>query len=334
MKKILIIGHKFTKHFGLLDDLQSDDRAIIRYSILRPINNRVLKFLRRIHFSTKINRIINLPYKYLWYDFHDVPSLLSKIQCILVIDLALENRVTLDILKKCRNKMPKLIVSLFFLNALGSNGKHKRHLLIDTLEHANNFNFNEKYTFDIGDAKKYGMRYLGFNYYSKHNINNISNPQYDLYYIGTSTSDRNDLFYAIYYKLKSEECKLDFYIKPILAEEERVPGVQYIDNGRLLYNEVLEDLQNSKCILEILREKQTGPSLRYFEAVCYNKKLLTTNSEIVNFPYYDSRYMRYFSNPDDIDVEWLKDDSCSVDYHYKGEFSPVTLINQLMGVYE
>lgn len=330
MEKVLIIGHKFTHHFGLFDDLQSDGRAIVRYSRLRPINNKFLLILRRFHLNKKINRIIDLPYKYFWYDFHDVLSLVSRIRHIMVIDIAMKDPVTLDVINKCRSKKPKLEISLFYLNAIGSNEKNKRLIFIDTIDNINKFEFDVKYTFDIGDSKRYGMKYMGFNYYSKHSIKSINNPKYDLYYIGRSSLDRNDLFYAVYNKLMSEKCKLDFYIKPTIVEENRLTDINYIDNGTLQYDEILEELQNSKCILEILREKQVGPSLRYFEAVCYNKKLLTTNPEIVNFPYYDKRYMRYFSNPDDIDVEWLKDDTCIVDYHYKGDFSPVTLINQLV----
>ena len=170
---------------------------------------------------------------------------------------------------------------------------------------------------------------MGFNYYSKHSIKSIHNPQYDLYYIGRSTLDRNDLFTSIYNKLISENCNLDFFIKPRKEEEIRLPEVKYLKNGMRSYNDILEDLQNSKCILEIMRENQTGPSLRYFEAVCYNKKLLTTNPEIVNFPYYDNRFMKIFSNPEDIDIEWLKDTSCIVDYHYRGDFSPISLISQV-----
>ena len=92
------------------------------------------------------------------------------------------------------------------------------------------------------------------------------------------------------------------------------------------YEEVLGGVLRSKVILEILQEGQSGPSLRYYEAVCYNKKLLSNNPNIVHFPYYDSRYMRYFSSPEDIDIAWITED-CDVDYHYKGDFSPVNMLD-------
>ena len=82
---------------------------------------------------------------------------------------------------------------------------------------------------------------------------------------------------------------------------------------------------NSKCVLEFMQEGQNGATLRYFEAVCYNKKLLTDNPNITEFPYYDSRWMRVFKNVEDIDVNWLKEND-EVDYQYKGDFSPVELV--------
>ena len=330
MKKVLVIAHKHCQHYGLFDDLRTNVKAYLRFTVLRPINNKYLKLLRRIHLSKKIDTIIHLPYKYIWYNYHDVPSLTSELQHIVVIDLSLEDPLLIDVLKKCRRKDSQLRISLFFLNAIGSIGTEKRNDLKNAIENINKFRFDEIYTFDIGDAKKYGMKYLGFNYYSKHKIESISRPQYAIYYIGRSTLDRNDLFYKVYNKLLSEGCSFDFYLKPKKTEENRLTGINYIESRMRSYFNVLEDLQNSMCILEILRDKQCGPSLRYFEAVCYNKKLLTTNSEIVNFPYYDNRYMKVFTNADEIDIEWLKDDSSCVDYHYKGDFSPITLINQLL----
>ena len=256
-------------------------------------------------------------------------SLATEIQCVVVIDLALEDPILIDVLKKCRNKNPDMKISLYYLNAIGSDGTDSRGDLRKAIDNAQKFRFDDIYSFDIDDAKKFGMRYLGFNYYSKHSVKSNPNPQYDLYFVGRLTLDRKDLFYNVYNTLISNDCNFDFYIKQKNAEDARLTRVKYIESKVRSYHDILKDLQNSKCILEILREKQKGPSLRYFEAVCYNKKLLTTNSEIVNFPYYDERYMKFFSNPNEIDVEWLKDNSCIVDYHYKGDFSPITLIHQL-----
>ena len=73
--------------------------------------------------------------------------------------------------------------------------------------------------------------------------------------------------------------------------------------------------------LEILQEGQNQQSARYFEAVVYNKKLLTTNDRISALPFYNPDYMKVFHTSSDVDIDWLKARDM-VDYGYKGEFSP------------
>ncbi len=82
----------------------------------------------------------------------------------------------------------------------------------------------------------------------------------------------------------------------------------------------------SNCILEVLQDGQTGSTLRYLEAVCYNKKLLTTNPRIKNYPFYDERYMKVFSSESDIDYDWVKKRE-TINYGYKDEFSPKYFFN-------
>lgn len=67
------------------------------------------------------------------------------------------------------------------------------------------------------------------------------------------------------------------------------------------------------------------------EAVCYNKKLLTNNSQTTEYPYYNSEYMKCFKKVEDIDIEWLTDLK-PVNYNYKGDFSPIKLIDYLRSI--
>ena len=89
----------------------------------------------------------------------------------------------------------------------------------------------------------------------------------------------------------------------------------------LPYDENVEKANRSNCILEIVREGFVGFTYRYYEAVVYNKKLLTNNADIRRMKYYDARYMQYFERIEDIDWEWVKD-SADVNYHYQDDFSP------------
>ena len=95
------------------------------------------------------------------------------------------------------------------------------------------------------------------------------------------------------------------------------------------YQEVLEKISESNCILEILQEKQKTQSIRYFEAVAYNKKLLTNNPNIFSLPFYDKRYMRYFESIQEIDFDWIRSKEVP-NYNYQGEFSPKKMLQQVL----
>lgn len=69
-------------------------------------------------------------------------------------------------------------------------------------------------------------------------------------------------------------------------------------------------------------------TLRFWEAVIYNKKLYTNWAGAVNSPYYDSRFMRVFNNPDEIDYDFIKE-RIWVNYNYQGELSPVKYLEIL-----
>ena len=85
----------------------------------------------------------------------------------------------------------------------------------------------------------------------------------------------------------------------------------------------------SNCILDIVQNGQKGNTIRYYEAICNNKKLLTNNRTVLSDKYYDKRYIQYFSDAKQIDVNWIKE-PCEVDFGYQGEFSPEVLIRKFI----
>lgn len=88
---------------------------------------------------------------------------------------------------------------------------------------------------------------------------------------------------------------------------------------------MISEVLKCNCILDALSPGQTGVSTRYYEAVCYNKKLLTNNKDVLNFPFYNPQYMKIYQNPEDIDWNWVKE-RVPIDYHYDKRFSPLRLL--------
>ena len=184
--------------------------------------------------------------------------------------------------------------------------------------------FDLIYTFDKCDAYKYGLMFWETPY-SKMSLN-VSN-NIDLYFCGVDT-DRVDMIQAI-----SRVPELDYSMDLIEVSGNGV----FEGNNRIIlhsvkdimpYKEALEKTLKANCILEIVRPGQVGFTLRVFEAVVYNKKLLTNNESITEFPFYNSKYMRVFKKIDEIDWKWVESKD-EVDYHYDGSFSPLKFIEEI-----
>ena len=127
-------------------------------------------------------------------------------------------------------------------------------------------------------------------------------------------------------KLEKNNIKCRFRITNVHHNEKEYEGIIY--NEFIEYSQILEEIQEYDCILEIVQPGQVGVTLRYYEAVVYNKKLITNNQFVKTLPFYDSRFMFVYDDIEDIDVEWIKS-KVRVDYNYSNEFSPVKLIEDI-----
>lgn len=112
----------------------------------------------------------------------------------------------------------------------------------------------------------------------------------------------------------------------------REPGISDIKSisfsKRIPYCEIIKNDLKSNCILEILQEGQKTSSLRFLEAVCLNKKLLTNNPYVKQEKEYNPQFMQVFDDIKDIDWDFVRD-VIPVDYHYDGRFSPIRWLENI-----
>lgn len=173
--------------------------------------------------------------------------------------------------------------------------------------------------YNEGDANKYGFKKCSA-YFSKDEIiKSNPNSDCDLVFIG-QPKDRQKLVEEIYRKVSSK-CKCNF---ALVNGEGNVEGIDYSSKG-MSYKDYLQAEIDANCILEIIKGDTDSETLRCWEAVYYNKKLLTNWKGIFKFKYYDERYMKYFESASDLDVNFIKE-KCEIDYRYKGDNSPVELL--------
>ncbi len=228
-------------------------------------------------------------------------------------------------LKRYKQMWSNLKYVLFYLDIVGVgvsiNADYLREKQI----------FDLVYTVDKSDAEKYGMIHRK-TFYSQSKRLLSKKPENDMYFCGV-TKNRGKVIKKC--ALNADDHLVDYTMDIVCYDEElnlsEAKGINILDHSSYLsYQEVLERELNAKVLLEIVQQGQAALTLRAYEAVAYNRKLLSNNKTMLSFGYYDPRFMRYFERVEDIDWDWVKED-VKVDYNYKGEFSPKLLLDDIIG---
>lgn len=221
------------------------------------------------------------------------------------------------------------------LNKLKKSGMQVTALLIDPVSGnypsaraaqslISRFEFAKIITFDPKDAQKYNWTYCN-TLYSLFPVKE-SPLVYDLFYIG-NLKDRLEICKQLL--SQSEHLGIRSYIKLSCSAEtaKELPKDVVLDRY-LPYPDMLQLLQHAKCILDITQEGQSGVTLRYYEAVVFNKKLLTNNENITSMPFYNPRYMKVYHAIEEIDWQWVQSDDMP-NYGYDNRFSPTHMLELL-----
>lgn len=146
--------------------------------------------------------------------------------------------------------------------------------------------FDKVYSFDPDDVRNFNLslitNYIYFDYKTVKN----DNIEYDVFNIGTLGKRVNIIpNLAEYFKKNNLNFKLIAYSKehnPILDNTLIEQTTKMLDLDR-----VFTFVLKSKVLLDIQRPKQKGLSFRVFEALGLNKKIITTNQDIVNYDFYN-----------------------------------------------
>ena len=175
---------------------------------------------------------------------------------------------------------------------------------------------------DDEDAKQCSL--IKFNTpYSKNNALSNIDKKTDLFYCGVG-KNREKLLESIDETAKKNRVKFNANIAgytPNIRENFKTEFLPYS-------NTIIKSIE-ANCILEVVADYQNGLTLRPYEAVCYNRKLLTNNKAIFDFDYYNPKYIHFFERVEDIDWNWVKNKEF-IDYEYKENFSPLYLIEDII----
>ena len=289
--------------------------------------NRFLDTLIRLHFSYEITKRINLPGKSIWNKYCVLDKLTSDDNtdyCIIIVNNAI-HRLSVKHLNEMQNKDNIHIFSLL-LDPFDRLPKNVQAQL-------KSVNWEKVFSFQRSDCEKYGFEFTD-KIYSKVNIDDYSvesDPKSDVYFVGLA-KDRMDMIYEIYRKLTGAGCICDFTViigKNELDEyKKKYPGISF-KTSRIPYSDVLRRLSASRCILELCAKGQDGLTMRFYEAVFYNKLLITNNQTALTSELYDARYMQVINDCKDIDIKKVRE-LTPVNYGYDGSYSPIYFTKQVL----
>lgn len=160
--------------------------------------------------------------------------------------------------------------------------------------------FNKRFTFDSNDAVKYDLifRPLFFiDEYEKLHRSEKGLVKYNLLFLGTAHTDRykignqlmewcsaNKLTSFNYYYMNG---RLVFLYKKFFDKSFQKFEYKKLSFNSLNVSEIINLYKESSVILDINHPGQNGLTMRTFEALGAGKKIITTNKEIIKFPFYN-----------------------------------------------
>ena len=154
-----------------------------------------------------------------------------------------------------------------------------------------------------GYDNKRTIRNFIYNY--EENVNFEKKSDFEVFNI-SSYGKRSDLIIKIAEKLSLLEIPYKFYIfdkKKKIINNSLINSIQ----ETIPLSVVNKYIEKSNVLLDIHRENQNGLSFRVFESMGLHKKLITTNSDIKNYDFYNENNILIIDskNPE-IPLEFIK----------------------------
>lgn len=185
--------------------------------------------------------------------------------------------------------------------------------------------FDLSISYDKAEAEKYNILYHHTPYSSYPLKLKKKLPKSDVFFVGRAKNRLGDIINS-YEKLKKMGLSCDFYITDVDTKDQKYSDeIKY--NKRLTYRENLEHVKSAKFLLEIMQKDASGFSLRTWEAIFYEKFLLTNNASILKAPFYKNKYIFVYDTPQDFEKIIVQNLNKKINYNYKEKLNPKCLLD-------
>lgn len=265
-------------------------------------SNAIVNKLLFLHWSARINKRIKLPLKKLWLKKilkQDFPE--NKPCCYVFLGgKYLTQEKSFYSYIKSLNPENKVVVLCGDLISKKNWDVPKVKSMCDMI-----------LTYDEGEAALYDINYFpwGDIYGAIEEITTPEEFENDVYFLGFA-KDRLEEIHSAYKVFSHAGLKCKFIICGT-QEKDRIAGegLHYIPP--ISYRENLKNVNNSRCILEVIQGGSCAPTLRLREACTYKRKLITNNTNPVYREQLSGNNLFVYESAVDIDAEFVK---TAVDY--------------------
>lgn len=314
MKRLIVLGNCVDWCEKSLYKLKTFDGVYFTNKYL-PVNGNILNKIAKLHFCYTTNKYFNLPFKWIWYK-----SFIKKLKikgdynndiCVLIYDHNILGK-EYKFIKYVKKRYPNVKFAYIFTNIVKYTAAREQNYI-------NQLNdwYDVVFAFDPLDAKKYNFEYSTLIYDPDGQYADTPNNKDDLVFYVGQAKDRFDELISVYEKLENLNIDCDFHIVNVSQNQIKYENdIEY--NRYMTYNEALDRIKKATCLIDIVQGDSAGLTIKNCEAVCYNKKLITTNKSIEKYPFYDPKYIRIIESPDDIDAEFFNNNK-NVNYTDKGD---------------
>lgn len=282
-KRVLFIAPIFFGYEKLIKNELEQKGAQVDYYNDRPGGDFLTKALIRIDrrlLAHKTNR---------YYDNIIESTKKTPYDYILIVR---GEAISIQRLRMLRLAQPQAKLTLYLWDSIHYN-PNARTLLP---EFDRVFSFDRK---DVDENPKMEFLPLFYGQEFERAATYCESPTYDACFIGTIHTDRYKVLEKVVDSLESKgrkifvycyyPSKLLFRIRSLFEPGFRRFAEKYIDFTGMTLAEVVDHISRSREIIDINRPDQLGLTIRSIEAVGGQRKLITTNTDIINYDIYSSQ---------------------------------------------
>lgn len=284
-KRLLLIAPVFFGYYKNIIDMASNMGYQVDYICDSPSNSNIFKAISRVN-GNFTKKITNNYFK---------KKVLPKIEHEKYDQIFMIGGMTFSLTPKMIGQMRKINKTAIF--SLYQWDSEKNLPYVKSIHKY----FDYVFTFDRLDASANKSKYIFLPLfyipsYRKIADTNMASFQYDCMYVGTAHPKK---FYDIE-KMSKElrkvypkqfiyhymPSKLKYIYHKLSAPEYKSVKYSNFQSKKLSSEYLLRTIANSKCILDAPQAGQTGLTIRTIECLGAKRKLITTNTDIVNYDFY------------------------------------------------